>query len=136
MKPADPIYRWMTPSPFTVDREVGLDAAHETMRRHGIRHLPVLDRGVLVGLVEERDIIVAERFPESHRMTVEDIMSPEPFAAHPSTPLADVAEELSRRSHRAAVIVESGNVVGVFTAVDALRALADDGYRRTDRPYA
>ena len=137
MKFGDQVYRWMTPAPFTVTRDTGLAAAHETMRRHEIRHLPILDEGDLVGVVDERDLAIAERFPEAQRMAVGEIMSPEPYAVHPSTPLAEVAGEMAKRRHGVAIVVAKGHVVGVFTAVDGLRALAEDQNRRLlDEPQA
>lgn len=53
-------------------------------------------------------------------------MAKDPYFALPSTPLAEVADEMAKRRIGAAVVIDSGNVVGVFTAVDALRALAED----------
>ena len=40
-------------------------------------------------------------------------------------PLDEVASEMARRRVGSAVVVAGTSVVGVFTAVDALRALAD-----------
>jgi CBS domain-containing protein len=38
----------MTPQPYTIGRDQTLATAHEMMRGHDIRHLPVLARGELV----------------------------------------------------------------------------------------
>src|SRR4051794_420478 len=55
-----PISRYMTRQPWTIEPSATLTAAHLLMRRHAIRHLPVVDAGVLVGIVTERDLHLIE----------------------------------------------------------------------------
>ncbi len=48
----------MTQHPDTIHEEAPIEAAFESMRRHGARRLPVIDRkGVLVGLVSVDDLL-------------------------------------------------------------------------------
>jgi citrate synthase len=57
----EPVRRWMTPDPdvLALDEEVG--AAWDGLSHHHYRHLPVVDRGSLVGVVSIRDLLaVAE----------------------------------------------------------------------------
>lgn len=126
MKEGAQVYRYMTPCPHTIQRDATVAGARDVMKRYGIRHLPVLDGADLVGMVTDRDVAVAERVGDPTEVTAGDVMSPEPYVAVPSTPLADVADEMARRKFGAAVIIDRGNVVGVFTVVDALRAIAED----------
>jgi CBS domain-containing protein len=130
MKPDDQVYRWMTPCPHTVARTATMASARAVMRTYDIRHLPVLDEGALVGIVSERDLSFAERFVDPNAMTVGDVMTPDPYVVVPFEPLANVAEEMARHKYGAAIVVGKGSVIGVFSAIDALRALAEDrGYR-------
>ena len=101
------------------------------MKRYGIRHLPVLDGPDLVGILSDRDLSVAERVGDPVHVTTGDVMSPEPYVVVPSAELAEVADAMARQRYGAAVIIDRGNVVGVFTAVDALRAIAETRGRRT-----
>lgn len=125
MKEGAQVYRYMTPCPLTIQRDATIATAGELMKRYGIRHLPVLDGPDLVGVVSDRDLTVAERVGPAG-VAIGDIMSPEPYVAVPSTPLAEVADEMARQKYGAAVIIDRGNVVGVFTVIDALRAIAED----------
>ena len=51
------IQKWMSTSPFTIERTETLASAHKLMRREGIRHLPVLEHGRLVGIITESDML-------------------------------------------------------------------------------
>ncbi len=125
MKPEDQVYRWMTPCPQTIEREATMAEARAQMRKLGIRHLPVLDDGQLVGVVSERDLSFAERFVDARETSVGDVMTKEPYMAVPYAPLADVAQAMAQNRYGTAIVIDRGNVVGVFTATDALRAIAE-----------
>jgi acetoin utilization protein AcuB len=121
-----PIRNFMTPTPLTIGRAQTLAAAHILMRARRVRHLPVLDGGKLVGLVSQRDLHLVETLKDVDptAVLVEEAMSEAPYTVGPGTPLAKVAETMVRRRYGSAVIVERGRVVGMFTTVDALRALS------------
>ena len=119
------IGQFMTRAPHTVGREQSLRAARQIMRENHIRHLPVLHGGKLIGVISDRELEVMEVLPGSKQLSVEDAMTPKVYMTAQDTPLATVASEMSRLRLGSAVVLESGNVVGVFTAVDALRALAE-----------
>lgn len=124
--PVRVIAEFMTPSPHSIERDQPLAAAHRVMREHRIRHLPVLDGGKLVGIVSDRGLHLAETLPDvdSERVPVEDAMTPSPYTIAPSTPVATVARQMADHKLGSAVVVEGSEIVGVFTATDALRALA------------
>lgn len=52
-----PVAVCMTRDPVTVTPETGLQRMAELMARYGIRHLPVVEQGVPVGMVSARDLI-------------------------------------------------------------------------------
>jgi acetoin utilization protein AcuB len=128
---------FMTAGPHTIGVEQSLVTAHELMRRHRIRHLPVLHGGKLVGIVTERDLQVVEGLPgvDPARVTVEQAMTPTPYTITPDTSLEWVVLEMAEHKYGSTVVVEDGRVVGVFTTVDALRAL-EDLLRRTRQSMA
>ena len=132
---------FMTRSPQTIGADQTLAAAHEMMRRHKIRHLPVLKRSKLVGVVSQRDLQFIEGLPnvDPNSVCVEDAMSEKPCAVSPSTSLDWVASEMASHKYGCMIVLEAGKVVGVFTTVDAMRALAQvlgrsQRQARTTRP--
>ena len=121
------IERYMTPSPYTIGSDQPLSAAHQIMHRHDIRHLPVLRAGRIVGVVSLRDLHLVETLPGVHadELSVEEAMSQDVYSVARDAPLAQVARAMATRKLGSAVVLERNKVVGVFTTVDALHALAD-----------
>ncbi len=62
-----PVCEVMTSELVHCDRDTSIAKAQQTMARHAIRHLPIIENGKAVGMISSRDIL-------SHQMsTVEDI---------------------------------------------------------------
>lgn len=122
-----PIQRYMSASPHSIGSEQTLTAAHELMRENQVRHLPVLHGGKLVGLVSQRDLHLVETLAgvNPDEVRVEDAMSADPFVVSPDADLAEVARHMAEHKLGSAVVMQGNKVVGVFTTVDALRALGD-----------
>jgi acetoin utilization protein AcuB len=117
----------MSAQVHTIRSGAKLSEAHALMREHRIRHLPVLERGSLVGLVSDRDLHLVETLgvgsPEE--ITVEEAMSQDVLVAGPGEAIPDVARRMAERKAGSAVIVRNDHVIGIFTTVDALRLLAN-----------
>ena len=124
--PKPTIEQFMTRSPHTIGQDQSLAAAYRLMREHGIRHLPVLDGGRLAGVVSERDLLFIDKLcdVDHERAPVSEAMSQDVYAVTPRASLLDVAHEMAEHKYGSAVIMDGTRVVGVFTTVDALRALA------------
>lgn len=118
---------YMTRSPHTIAVDRTLSQAHSLMRQFRIRHLPVVEHGKLVGLVSERDLHLVEtlRDVSPAEVTVEEAMSQEVFVIEPGSSLSRVARVMASRKLGSAVVVHQGQVLGIFSTVDALRALSD-----------
>jgi CBS domain-containing protein len=54
---SDPVSRWMTANPETIDADNSTDHAATLMIHGGFRHLPVLDGGKPVGILSIRDLV-------------------------------------------------------------------------------
>lgn len=115
---------YMTPHPYTIGRDQPVSIASQRMREHHIRHLPVLDGGRLVGLLSDRDVRLVEAL-RSESVKVEEVMSPEPRCVSPDTPLRAVVSDMADHKLGSVLIVDDNErVLGIFTAIDALRILA------------
>ena len=119
------VRKYMTPAPHTIGHDQPLVVAHRLMRQHGIRHLPVLEEGRLVGIVTERDLQLIEtlRDVDPAEVLVEEAMTADPYAISPNTSLEWVVAEMAQHKYGSVVVLDHTRVVGVFTTVDALRAL-------------
>jgi acetoin utilization protein AcuB len=134
-----PIRAYMTPSPHTIGADQTLEVASELMRKHKIRHLPVLRGGQVVGILSQRDVALICGLPgvEPSEVPVEDAMTDAVYSVPPETPLDEVAATMAANKYGAALVTgERGRVVGVFTTVDALHALADGAPAKKRRAAA
>ena len=116
---------FMTSVVTVVDLETSIRDATALLKKHDIRHLPVLDGKRLVGLVSERELNLIRAFPviDMDSASVGDVMAEEVYSVPPDTPLVEVARTMADHKYGSALVVEGDDVVGIFTTVDALNAL-------------
>ena len=126
---------YMTPDPVTLEPEDTLMHVLELMRLRGVRHIPVVLAGELVGLVAEGDVKRAE--PSTLSQSEDDfnrvmegtplsrIMIQSPLTVTPDTPLLRAVETLFATKYGSLPVVEEGRCVGILTDNDLLHALVD-----------
>ena len=126
-RPIATIDTYMTISPHTVGADQTLAHAHELLREHRIRHLPVLRGGQLIGMLTERDLALIEKLKDVDPRTlkIEEAMTADVYTVAPDARLDVVVSEMAARKLGSAIIVRSGKVAGIFTMVDACNALAE-----------
>jgi acetoin utilization protein AcuB len=128
----------MSPDPVTVGREQSLRHALEAMELRGIRHLPVVEDGKVVGLVTDRDVREAMPSPEIiaeireaqsflAMVQVAEVMSEPVVSVEPDLPLRDAASLMVERPIGALPVLSDGRLVGILTTSDILRAFIDLG---------
>jgi acetoin utilization protein AcuB len=85
----------------------------------------VLDGGRLAGILSQRDAYFVETLAgtDPAKVAVEEAMSTDVYTVTPETPLIDVARAMADHKYGCAVVAQGAHVVGIFTTVDALRAL-------------
>jgi len=115
----------MTPSPLTIAPTSSLSKAIRLMRDNHIRHLPVIDGGRVVGVLSQRDILIMESLPGVNptEVRVEEAMVRDVFTVGPEAPVGEVIETMIDRKLGSTIVCEGERVLGVFTTIDALRAL-------------
>jgi CBS domain-containing protein len=127
VSPTTKIRHVMTPAPHTIGSDQKLALAHKIMHDYALRHLPVLRAGKLVGVLSERDLFFLETIAgvDIDIDSVSDAMTTEVYTAHPDDTLREVARVMFARKYGCAVVLEGDRLLGIFTATDALRYLAD-----------
>ena len=139
----------MTREPSTIGPGESALGALDEMIDQGIRHLPVVDRHRRVcGVVSLDDLRAAFPFSVSLRVppgiaerdtaldtTVGEVMTHGPITASPDTTLADAAALLVRFRIGCLPVVDGrGELVGIFSETDALRALVSGEGTRSGGP--
>lgn len=119
----------MTLWPVTVEIDAAVAAAQDLMVDHEIRHLPVVDTGRLVGVVSDRDIAALANDARAESLTssfrVREVCTLDHYSVAPEAPLDGVLLEMAARRIGSVVVTDADQVVGVFTATDACRVLAE-----------
>jgi acetoin utilization protein AcuB len=119
----------MTPFPYSVDADAPVDEAERFMREHKIRHLPVMDKGVLKGVVSDRDIKLMLgpdfAYPNARELKVGNVMVEDCYVVDLATPLHAVLRHMAEHRLGSALVTRRGKLAGVFTTTDACRAFAD-----------
>lgn len=117
----------MTKNPVTIPADLNLSDATQRMFDHGIRHLPVIDDGHVVGVVSERDLALVKSIPgvEEERVRVVEAMTEHPYMVAPNTPLLEVIDAMCERKIGTALVMDEGEIRGIFSVIDGLAALRD-----------
>ena len=123
-----PVEEFTTPDPVTADENVMVDDLRLLMERHGIRHLPIVRGNRVVGVISDRDLRLFSGLSAAEKFQVRagDIMAEHPLTVSASLPLDEVAYAMSERRVGSAIVNdENGELLGIFTATDALNALIE-----------
>ena len=118
----------MTPDPETLTPEATLSDVWELMRERRIRHVPVIEDGVLVGMLSDRDVLFAAADGRvDRRGSVVRVMTSDVLAVEPDTELSEVIAIMLEGQVGAVPVVRAGTreVVGIVSYVDVLRAAQD-----------
>jgi CBS domain-containing protein len=127
----------MTSGPLVVDEDVPLRTCAQLMHEHGVSGLPVLDgRGVLCGVLSEGDLlprIATDRFGLGRRAEREERLRGARTAGAacsrparvtvPDAPLASAVREMLDHDVSRLVVLDGGQVAGIVTRHDVIRAL-------------
>ncbi|WP_029681583.1 chloride channel protein [Picosynechococcus sp. NKBG15041c] len=88
------------------------------------RGFPVLDRGKLVGVVTQGDL--AQMAPQGNKLTVAQVMQRRVITVSPTASLGDVLYLLNRYQISRLPVVDNGELRGIITRSDIIRAEAQE----------
>jgi cystathionine beta-synthase len=99
-----------------------LRVAYARMRLHDVSQLPVMDRGALMGIVDESDLLVAALASDrAFERPVRDVMSSKVETLPPEAPLSELVRVLGEGM--VGVIVDHGSLFGLVTRIDLVNYL-------------
>ena len=126
----------MTDKVITVAADATLGDALFLLRKHHVRHLPVLQNGSLRGMISARDVegwltpriaTADEQEGEAEALdyVIEDVMSTSLHTIRDTDDVALAAETLAeQRIGAVPVLDKGGDCIGIVTTVDLLREFA------------
>jgi acetoin utilization protein AcuB len=129
------VKNWMSKSVITADVNDSMQDAMRLLKEHGIRMLPVMKKGKVVGIVTDRDLKRASASDattlEVHellylvgKIKVKDIMTKDPITVPPDYTAEETAQVLlDGKISGAPVVDDNGQVVGTITQTDIFRVL-------------
>lgn len=98
-----------------------------------IHHLPVVDdSGRLIGIISANDVLKAygRQIPTlgradeatlNRKITIEDLMTPNPIYISPEATLKEAAEKLTAHNIQSLPVLAGDKVVGIITSRDLMR---------------
>jgi acetoin utilization protein AcuB len=120
------VARRMSRDPVPISPEASIQDAIELMKKHSVRHLPVVDqKDRLVGWVTDTDlrgVFIASMIEE---LTVGDVMIADPVTVSSNDVLEQAALLITKHKIGGMPVLEDGKLVGVITVVDILGAFID-----------
>ena len=105
--------------------ETSVIELYQTMQKHRIHHIPVVENGKAVGIVSDRDVKFVSYSDGVTQMMAGDIMTPKPYSVSETTELEEVILTMATKEFNSVLINNSeGKITGIFTSKDALKLLA------------
>ena len=127
----------MTRDPVVVRDDIPIDKALKIMRGNKVRRLPVInDKGALVGIVSERDLLFASPSPvtslsiyELHylmsRIQVSDVMTTKVITVTEDTSLKEAARIMADNRIGGLPVERKGELVGIITETDLFKTFLE-----------
>lgn len=126
----------MTTDVKTIDRNDVLSLADDLMTMKRIRHLPVVEKGRLVGILTQRDLFRAGLsnamgFGDKARkeflgiVVVKEVMTDEVVTVGPDEDVKNAAKKMLEHKVGCLPVVEGDKLLGLLTESDLLRFVVD-----------
>lgn len=130
------VQNWMSSPVITVTPDTRLTEARRLMDENKIRALPVIQEGVLVGIVTRRgllrldlsqlDLQAWQKTTFLSEIRVKEVMSAKPITASPSSRIPKVARVMLENKITAVPVVSDERLVGILTNSDMMRFIISE----------
>ncbi|HMK66692.1 MAG TPA: CBS and ACT domain-containing protein [Thermodesulfobacteriota bacterium] len=117
------VKNWMVKKVITIPPHCALVEALTLMKQYSIRHLPVVENKVLLGLISESDLrqcLLSSSLMEE--MSLNQIMIKNPITIGSNESMEEAARLIYRYKIGGLPVVDRGKLVGILTTPDILAA--------------
>lgn len=108
----------------TVSQDEKIALADLIMTRSGIGGLPVVDGDTLVGIITQRDIMLARNY-DIGGLNARDLMNKKPITISPDASIKEVLGVLIEKKIERLPVVEDGRLLGLIVHGRILKAVYD-----------
>jgi len=116
---------YMSQPVVAIARETEFHAAFDLMRHHNVHHLPVVEAGRVVGIVAERDLLLAAANFGPAEVPVEEIMRSPVSCISPRASLRSAARILVLKHIGSLPVLNARKeIVGIITETDVFKVMA------------
>ncbi len=115
---------WMVRDVITASPESSVEEAIQLMKKHSIRHLPIVEDEKLVGFVTESNLR-PYLHPERLNLPLKEVMILNPITIDPDTSIDEVARLIYRYKIGGLPVISEGKLVGIITITDILEAFIE-----------
>ena len=118
------VHEHMRAAPITISADANLQSALRVLQERAVRRLPVTDdSGRIVGIVTERDLLLAASHYVAAPVEVDSIMRRSVVTVSPDMPLADAAMLMVEHKIGGLPVLDAEQrLVGIITESDIFRA--------------
>ena len=127
---------YMTPDPVFVSPDDNFPQAMHVLRKRGVRHLPVVEEGQLVGVVVEKDLLSNQPSPATtlslyeiysllEQLHVRQIMSRPVITVGGDCPLEEAARIMVANQISCLPVMDGEKLIGIITETDVFKALVE-----------
>jgi acetoin utilization protein AcuB len=127
---------YMTRKLVAVAPEASFPQAISIMRKNKIRHLPVVEDGILVGIIVEKDLLSNQPSPATtlsvfeiysllEKLLVRQMMTRPVITVQGDCPIGEAARIMVENKISCLPVVEGDSLVGIITETDIFKVLVE-----------
>ncbi|WP_178983491.1 CBS domain-containing protein [Winogradskyella helgolandensis] len=135
MRNIEPVSTIMSTNIITLKKGDELETAELLFKRHKIRHIPVVNKDTIIGILSYTDLLrisFADAVDESeteietlvyNMFTIDQVMAKNVITVNSDASIKDVAMILAQKEFHALPVVDNGSLVGIVTTTDLINYL-------------